>query len=77
LGLALVETWKRLSPQRLSYVEFAHRLMEVDRELSGGRYQVEMFESFDWRDIGRVRVGPRIGMPDGVSHTRSARTLVP
>ena len=43
-------------------------MLAVDGALSGGRYRQEIFESFDWREIGRVRVGPRLQPPDETSH---------
>jgi hypothetical protein len=36
-----------------------------------------MTESFVWREIGAVTVGPRLARPDESSHGHSARTLVP
>ena len=45
--------------------------------MSGGRYRRAMVESFDWREIGRVTVGPRLRPPDARSHAFSARTLGP
>jgi hypothetical protein len=77
LGVALAETWKRLSPDFFNYEEVAAVLLAVDRALSGGRYRNEMIESFVWREIGRVKVGPRLSPPDESSHAFSARTLVP
>jgi hypothetical protein len=77
LGVALAETWKRLSPDFFDYEEVATVLLAVDRALSGGRYHNEMIESFVWREIGRVKVGPRLSPPDESSHAFSARTLVP
>jgi hypothetical protein len=77
MGMALAETWKRLSPHFLTYDEVASVLLVVDRALSGGRYRAEINESFDWREIGMVEVGPRLAPPDARSHTHSARTLVP
>jgi hypothetical protein len=77
LGTALAETWKRLSAQFLSYDDVGRMLLAVDGALTGGRFQAEIFESFDWREIGRVRVGPRLKPPDESSHTSSSRTLVP
>ncbi|HYC15222.1 MAG TPA: hypothetical protein VEC75_13300, partial [Stellaceae bacterium] len=76
-GIALAETWKRLSPHFLEYQEVAATMLAVDRELTGGRYRRAMVESFEWREIGRVKVGPRLAPPDKSSHTYSARTLVP
>jgi len=77
LGIALAETWKRLSPHFLTYDEVGNILLAVDRALSGGRYRAEITESFDWREIGMVKVGPRLAPPDEKSHTHSARTLLP
>ena len=77
LGLALAESWKRLSPDFLDYEDVAAALVAVDRQLTGGRYSAEMMESFRWREIGQVEVGPRLGSPDGASHTLSGRTVVP
>jgi len=76
-GMALAETWKRLSPHFLDYDTIATTLFAVDFELTGGRYHRAMFESFDWREIGRVKVGPRLAPPGKASHAFSARTLVP
>ena len=76
MGVLLAETWKRLSGQFLSYDDVARVMLAVDGALSGGRYQQEIFESFDWREIGRVRVGPRL-KPDETSHSASDRTLRP
>ena len=76
-GVALAETWKRLSPHFLDYEEIATTLIAVDQALTGGRYRSAMIESFAWREIGRVKVGPRLAPPDRSSHAFSARTLVP
>ena len=76
LGILLAETWKRLSAQYLSYDDVGKVMLAVDGALSGGRYQPEIFTSFDWREIGRVRVGPRLA-PDAAGHTSSERTLRP
>jgi hypothetical protein len=77
LGVALAETWKRLSADGLNYAVIAETLLAVDRRLTGGRFHDQMLESFAWRDIGRVTVGPRRKPPDKSSHAASARTLVP
>jgi hypothetical protein len=76
-GLVLTETWQRLSADRLTYSEVAETMIGVDLALTGGRYRRAMVESFNWREIGRVRVGPRLLLPDRHSHTFSARTIVP
>lgn len=77
LGAALAETWKRLSPDYFTYADVARIMLAVDRALTGGQYRREMIESFEWRGIGRVRVGPRLAPPGETSHAFSARTLVP
>jgi hypothetical protein len=76
-GNALAEAWKRTSPDSLDYAEFGDLLLAVDREQSGGRYQEEIFESFVWREIGRVAIGPRLVGSGRDSHASSARTIVP
>jgi hypothetical protein len=45
--------------------------------MSAGRFKRAMVESFDWRDIGRATVGPRLKPPGPRSHTHSARTITP
>jgi hypothetical protein len=77
MGVALAETWKRLSAQFLSYDDVARALLGVEAALSGGRYRQEILESFEWREIGSVRVGPRLTPPDEASHAHSERTLTP
>jgi hypothetical protein len=77
LGAVLAATWKRLSAQYLSYDDVGNVMLAVDRAFTGGRYQQEIFESFDWREIGTVRAGPRLPEADEESHALSSRTLVP
>ncbi len=77
LGVALAETWKRLSPDHLHYADVGEILLEVDRELSGGRYRRAIINSLRWREIGTAVVGPRLAPPGAYSHAVSARTLVP
>jgi hypothetical protein len=77
MGFALAETWKRLSADFFTYEHVAGTLIEMDRAMSGGRYQRALAESFEWRGIGQVRVGPRLRPPDARSHVFSPRTLVP
>ncbi len=77
LGVVLAETWKRLSADFFAYDEVAALLLSVDRALTGGRYRNEIVESFEWREIGAVTIGPRLSPPDKSSHAVSARTLVP
>lgn len=77
MGVALAETWERLPADYLDYADVAETLMAVDRELTGGRNQAEMAESFRWRGIGAVRAGPRLTPPDESSHAFSSRIVMP
>jgi hypothetical protein len=77
MGLALAQTWGRLSPDFFSYENVAAELMLTELALSGGRYQRAFAESFEWREIGRVSAGARLRPPNRNSHTFSPRTLVP
>jgi hypothetical protein len=77
LGTALAIAWQRLSPDFFEYSDVASAMLAVDRDLSGGRYRDEISEAFDWREIGRAEVGPRLAQPDEFSHAFSTRTLVP
>lgn len=77
LGLALARIWPRLWPDFLTYADFGDAFLEVDRGLSGGRYQRAIANNFLWREIGLVRVGPRLAPPDAKSHLFSPRTFVP
>lgn len=77
LGLALAKAWQRLSPDFLIYADVGDALLQVDLELSGGRYQRLIRNNFLWREIGLVRVGPRLRPAGTLSHALSARTLTP
>jgi hypothetical protein len=77
LGRARAETWRRLSAQYLSFDDVGRMLLAVDDALSGGRFRQEIYESFDWREIGTVRAGPRLPEADEASHSLSSRTLMP
>lgn len=77
LGVMLAETWKRLSADDFSYATVGETLIGVDLDATGGRYRRAIFESFVWREIGRVEIGPRLKPLDTSSHSCSARTLVP
>lgn len=77
LGRALAQMWQRLPPSSLNYEDVAAVLLDVDLELTGGRYQRLMRNNFRWREIGLVEVGPRLSQPDDESHALSARTFTP
>jgi hypothetical protein len=77
MGFAIAETWKRLTADYFSYLTVAETMISVEAATTGGRFRRAMAESFDWREIGRIKVGPRLRPPDERSHSHSARTLVP
>jgi hypothetical protein len=77
MGTALAHTWKRLSADDFSYLDVALTMIEVDAAMTGGRFRRALVESFDWREIGRASVGPRLKPPGPNSHTHSARTITP
>lgn len=77
LGHVLAETWRRLPPYSLNYEYVAAVLLDVDLDLTGGRYQRLIRNNFLWREIGLVRVGPRLSPPGSESHALSARTVTP
>jgi hypothetical protein len=77
LGRALAQTWQRLRPHGPSYESVAAAMLDVDLELTGGRYQRLIRSNFLWREIGLVRVGPRLAPPGPGSHALSARTVTP
>jgi hypothetical protein len=73
----LAETWNRLSPDELSYATVGETLLGVELEATGGRYRRAIHDSFVWREIGQVEIGPRLTPLDETSHSCSARTLLP
>jgi hypothetical protein len=52
VGTALACAWRRLSPNRLAFVDVGNALLAVDRALTGGKYRETIRESFVWREIG-------------------------
>ena len=76
-GAALAETWQRLKADNFSFLDVALILLEIDRAKSGGCFRRAIAESFDWREIGRVTIGPRLKPPGPRSHSHSARTITP
>jgi hypothetical protein len=77
MGVAFAETLRRLSADYLNYDDVGAVMLEVDLEMTGGRYQNDILSNLQWREIGLVRVGPRLSPPDEHSHAFSARTATP
>jgi len=76
-GRYIAEAWRRLNRDFLTYAQVAAAIMAVDRELFGGRYRRIIGVNFRWREIGEVRVGPRLASGSMQSHLRSVRTVLP
>lgn len=51
LGQLLAKTWKKLSPNFLTYHDIVRALLSADRELSGGKHQQTIRECIAWREI--------------------------
>jgi hypothetical protein len=75
-GQLLAETWKRLGPDFLSFEDVGNNMLAMDQLLTAGRYNRPIAESFAWREIGKVKVGPHLA-PSDASHALSSRTIVP
>ena len=63
MGFALAQTWKQLSADYFSYLDVAEAMIGTEALMGGGRYRRAMVESFDWREIGKFRAGPRLAPP--------------
>lgn len=84
LGTYMAHALARLRSDRLTYVAVQKVLTDVDRALGGGLFGHAIADNFAWRDIGRVDVGPYLGMAGGAPsalelgvHRCAKRDLVP
>ncbi len=77
VAIYLARSWERLSPDFLGYDDVGAELLEVDREMTGGRYQRLIGVNLQWRDIGSAIIGARLIPPTEEEHSFSARTIVP
>lgn len=76
VGSYLAETWRRLPADLLTFAEVGAALVDVDRDLSDGRYRRLIRANLRWREIGEVRVGPWLAPSTG-GHAFSARGVRP
>jgi hypothetical protein len=76
-GRLLAMTYERLEPDRLTYADLGDRLIEAESELTQGRLRRIVWTDFRRREIGLIRVGPRLQPPGDTSHFYSARTILP
>ena len=77
MGFALANVWKRLQIETLDYGDVYETLLEVDYDLSGGRFARIITTNMHNRGIGKISAGPRLSPPDEKSHAFSDRTAVP
>ena len=79
LAALLIETWARLSPDYLDYIDVHEAMLMADAVLYEGRYNTIIDVNFAWREIGVAEVGPRLPKDDDEevveSHTNSNRTM--
>jgi len=77
MGMALAQTWKRISPDHLDYDDVFQAFLDTDVMINNGRYRDQIVDNMTWRGIGIVHVGPRLQLPTEDSHAFSPRTHVP
>ncbi len=77
MGTLLAGTWSRLSPNYLTFADVGDVLLSADRDLTGGKYQESIFESFAWREIGAVPAGPKLDGPSADAHVDPAADPTP
>ncbi|MEL6450002.1 MAG: hypothetical protein AAFQ19_01995 [Pseudomonadota bacterium] len=77
MGFAMAAVWKRLSIETLDYADVYRTFVEVDHDMTGGRYRRIIALNMERRGIGVIAAGPRLAPPDETSHAFSARTAVP
>ena len=76
LGYYLAETWRRLSPDNLSYADVGRTLFAVDRILNSGRFKSIIGVNLARRAIGKARPGPWLPPPNANSHFDLPRTFM-
>lgn len=77
LGMLLAETWRRLSPDDLSYAKVGNTLRAVDKLVTGGRWRTIIDVNLNRRAIGFVSAGPKIKPFGPKSHFGLPRVFVP
>lgn len=76
-ALGLAATWQTLQVDNLTYRAVGEQLLNVDLELTGGRYQRLIKNNLSWRQIGEIEAGPRLSPPGKDNHVFSPRTQCP
>ena len=77
MGFAMAALWERLSIETLDYADVYKTFIEVDEDMTRGRYGRIIHRNMQRRGIGIVKAGPRLKPPDEESHAFSGRTATP
>lgn len=76
-GRIVAGTLRALARSRITYAAVAAAAMRVERQLTGGRFARTLADSFAWRGIGRIAVGPQLRPVPARSHLDTSRSFVP
>ncbi len=77
MGFAMAAIWERLTIETLDFADVFDTFLEVDRDLTEGRFYRIINLNMRRRGIGVIKAGPRMAPPDETSHAFSDRTAVP
>ena len=77
MGFAMAAIWERLTIETLDFADVYQTFLEVDHDMTGGRYHRIIHLNMRRRGIGVIKAGPRLAPPDKTSHAFSDRTAVP
>jgi len=77
MGFAMAAIWERLTIETLDFADVYETFLEVDHDMTGGRYHRIIHLNMRRRGIGVIKAGPRLAPPDETSHAFSDRTAVP
>lgn len=76
-GCIVAGILRALVGRRVSYAAVAATALAVEQQLTGGRFARALADSFAWRGIGRICIGPQLRPVPARSHLDSARTFLP
>ncbi|GBD43467.1 hypothetical protein HRbin40_00940 [bacterium HR40] len=76
-GRIVAGTIRGLAGVRLSFASLVQAALQAERRVSNGRFARTLRDSFAWRGIGTIEVGPLLRPQPARSHLGSARTFVP
>ncbi len=77
LGSYLADSWQLLDSESLSYLGVANALVEVDYNISGGRFANIIADNFNMREIGQFTPGLKVSKPKKGSQMLAHRMMTP